>query len=111
MSNCPECGTEVSSAQDFCVECGTELGKGETEAPKVTTGRGDFVTEKQIEKVKDVLREGEDVNYIVEGATIKIETSDGTETKGGLKGWDRGVFKNSNKSTRLDQGVYKINTI
>lgn len=103
MPHCPSCGTEFGTGQKFCRECGNDLSefKPSDNEDSATSFRerveeikeggstnnggidhhldcvpqGDWVNNKRLKKVIDLLDEDEKVHYMWRGGTIDVEGS------------------------------------
>ena len=108
MPHCPNCGTEFTTSQKFCRECGNDLSefKGSDNEDINTSFRervqeikekksdnnkninhhlncdpqGDWVNNKRLKKVIELLDEDETVHYMWRGGTIDVEGSSAGES-------------------------------
>lgn len=72
---------------------------------------GDYVTQKQVDKIKDVLDADENVHYITEGSTIDVEGSQAGNSiwgndrsrKSGTKGWVRAAYTQKRVVIKIPQ--------
>lgn len=116
MTSCPECGTKVSSRQDFCTECGTELeeslfseqGSASDHIPEYN---GQYVSEETVAKIEDILDPSEKVHHLTRGSTVDVEGSsagsslfgDDRSRKMSLIGHVRAAFTNKRVVVKIPQ--------
>lgn len=73
--------------------------------------QGEYVTKARIEKVKDILDEGEKIHYITRGSTVDVEGSsagkslfgDDRSRKSGTRGYVRAVYTDSRVAVKIPQ--------
>lgn len=73
--------------------------------------QGEYVTKARIEKVEDILDEGEKIHYITRGSTVDVEGSsagkslfgDDRSRKSGTRGYVRAVYTDSRVAVKIPQ--------
>lgn len=105
MPDCPNCGDEITSTQNFCRGCGTDVSDYNEESDgsssrsanmaisqdedtstqtskepsttdnHISDNHGGYVTQERVAKIEDILDEGEAVHYLTRGSTVDVEGS------------------------------------